>query len=248
MDLQGGNGTGLGLWISQEIAKKHGSVIRFRSEGIGKGTTFDFSLPVYCRLAGGASQEAALSTESSEVAAGPSCRSLSPFQPPRIVPDQVGQSTHQLTMEALLSSPPVQPDRLLATAGVCRILVVDDSALNVKYLVRHIQLAEAFSAAVTLEVEQTDDGSTAVEMVLQASQSNRPYDFVFMDNIMRVVNGPEAAQQMRRDGFLGLIFGVTGNVMAKDMQAYLSAGADGVLSKPITTAAVRTALGRVREM
>jgi two-component system NtrC family sensor kinase len=39
-----GKGTGLGLYISHEIIKKHGGEIRVNSE-VGKGTTFTIELP-----------------------------------------------------------------------------------------------------------------------------------------------------------------------------------------------------------
>jgi signal transduction histidine kinase len=37
---QGGGGSGLGLWISQEIVKLHGSRILVHSNGEGCGTRF----------------------------------------------------------------------------------------------------------------------------------------------------------------------------------------------------------------
>jgi CheY-like chemotaxis protein len=45
--LQGGGGSGLGLWISQRIMLLHGGSILFTSEGLGKGTSFYLHLPVY---------------------------------------------------------------------------------------------------------------------------------------------------------------------------------------------------------
>lgn len=45
--LQGGGGSGLGLWISRRIIQLHGGTLNFTSEGIGKGCTFYFCLPVY---------------------------------------------------------------------------------------------------------------------------------------------------------------------------------------------------------
>ena len=44
--LQGGGGTGLGLWISKKIIDLHGGTIGARSDGEGLGSTFYFTLPV----------------------------------------------------------------------------------------------------------------------------------------------------------------------------------------------------------
>ena len=51
LHYQGGNkkykrGSGLGLFISEEIIKKHGGEIKVESE-LNEGTTFSFTLPIY---------------------------------------------------------------------------------------------------------------------------------------------------------------------------------------------------------
>lgn len=45
-ELQAGEGSGLGLWISREIVKQHNGVIGVKSEGLGKGATFSITIPV----------------------------------------------------------------------------------------------------------------------------------------------------------------------------------------------------------
>eukprot|EP01036_Dinobryon_divergens_P023757 gene23757-32142_t len=45
--LQGGGGSGLGLWICKNLAAFHGGRMGFRSEGLGRGSTFFADLPVY---------------------------------------------------------------------------------------------------------------------------------------------------------------------------------------------------------
>ena len=46
-ELQKGNGSGLGLWISKAIVELHGGTIGAFSEGEGKGSVFYIELPVY---------------------------------------------------------------------------------------------------------------------------------------------------------------------------------------------------------
>eukprot|EP01036_Dinobryon_divergens_P024905 gene24905-33397_t len=45
--LQGGGGSGLGLWICKNLSKFHGGRLGFHSEGTGKGSTFFVDLPIF---------------------------------------------------------------------------------------------------------------------------------------------------------------------------------------------------------
>eukprot|EP01036_Dinobryon_divergens_P031854 gene31854-41336_t len=47
--LQGGGGSGLGLWICRNLAAMHGGAMHFRSDGEGLGSTFYVHLPVFHR-------------------------------------------------------------------------------------------------------------------------------------------------------------------------------------------------------
>lgn len=46
-ELQGGGGSGLGLWICRHIIELHGGTIGFFSEGADTGSTFFFDLPLF---------------------------------------------------------------------------------------------------------------------------------------------------------------------------------------------------------
>jgi CheY-like chemotaxis protein len=137
--------------------------------------------------------------------------------------------------------------RSLHSADVCRLLVVDDSVLNVKMIICQLKGAQSrcpnlFQDAaeedppahrVEMEFAEADDGLGAVALVQRAMEEGRPFDVVFMDSVMVQMQGPDAAQAMRAMGFAGMIVGVTGNVMADDVAQYLQSGADQVLFKPI---------------
>eukprot|EP01036_Dinobryon_divergens_P026826 gene26826-35517_t len=48
--LQGGGGSGLGLWICRNLATLHGGEMHFHSDGEGLGSTFFVELPVYKKM------------------------------------------------------------------------------------------------------------------------------------------------------------------------------------------------------
>ena len=48
--------------------------------------------------------------------------------------------------------------------------------------------------------------------------------------------GVEATRAIRSEGFANLVIGVTGNALDDDVQAFLAAGADLVLAKPMRSA------------
>ena len=131
-----------------------------------------------------------------------------------------------------------------------RVLVVDDSELNRKVMKRSVELLamESVQLGVVFSIDQCDDGVTACEFVTRTLEMRCPYDLVLMDNIMCHMNGPEAAETMRRVGYLGRIVGVTGNVMAKDVKRFVESGADCVLAKPLDMDRLREVVSRVVEI
>lgn len=48
-ELQGGGGSGLGLWISHNIVERHGGSLKFESAGEGSGSSFFFGLTLYSK-------------------------------------------------------------------------------------------------------------------------------------------------------------------------------------------------------
>lgn len=87
-----------------------------------------------------------------------------------------------------------------------------------------------------VHVVEADDGSSALEVMTQYfEREGQLFDFVLMDFIMTRMNGPEAAQRMRKDlHFAGSIIGVTGNALPDDIAYFMESGADCVVTKPLT--------------
>ena len=115
-----------------------------------------------------------------------------------------------------------------------RLLVVDDSDTNLKFLTRILKKRGHFC-------DQAKDGDVAVDMVaksmgssgdLESSESSKPYDAVLLDYEMPRMNGPTAAKKMREMGSDTFIVGITGNLLPEDVNYFRQQGANEVLPKP----------------
>jgi len=121
-----------------------------------------------------------------------------------------------------------------------RILIVDDAKLNRKMLCRLIQ-------GRCLETVEAENGFDAVEAVRTSIANEFPYDVILMDNRMPVMDGLTATKAIRELGYSGLIVGVTGDTQKEDYAAFLSHGANSVISKPLNLHALdRIILGDIR--
>jgi len=115
-----------------------------------------------------------------------------------------------------------------------RVLVVDDTISNRKMLCRVLKSRCSI-------LEQADDGQKAVDLVKESmvdsdssSKTSAQFDLILMDFMMPVMDGPTAIKEIRRLGYKGLIFGLTGNVLDSDKDLMLTNGANFVLFKPFS--------------
>jgi signal transduction histidine kinase/CheY-like chemotaxis protein len=199
---QGTSSSGLGLWISKKIVELHGGTIGVISEGNGKGSTFYFKLPL----------------NTTEIRLTPIEEAISRAMSSRRVSVRVAPS---LT-NSLLHTRPISV-RLPTNLS---ILIVDDSALNRKMMIKRL---ERHSCTIA----EADDGDVALEMVQSSLRGDRPsFDVISMDNVMPRMRGPEAAQKIRNIGYKGVIVGITGNVLADDVDEFIDHGVNAVLPKP----------------
>ena len=117
-----------------------------------------------------------------------------------------------------------------------RILVAEDNRIN--QLLISLML-EKFGHAVDV----VGNGNEVLEAV-----RNRPYDCILMDIQMPEMDGPTTTRAIRAlEGPISRIpiIAVTANAMQGDREAYLEAGMNDYVSKPIVSSALFAAIARV---
>jgi two-component system sensor histidine kinase/response regulator len=117
-----------------------------------------------------------------------------------------------------------------------RILLVEDNDVNRRVALRQLERL-GYSA------QCAGDGREALERI-----AREPYDLIFMDCQMPVMDGFQATREIRkmesRTGKRVPIVAMTANAMAGDREACLSAGMDDYLPKPIALSDVSRILRR----
>ena len=149
-----------------------------------------------------------------------------------ILPLAAGQEMVQ-TAEAPERAEPFSMDGL-------RILLVEDNEINMEIAA---EMLRALGAVVT----QAWNGAEAVEVVREAGPS--AFDAILMDMQMPVMDGCEAARQIRAmdrpDAATVPIVAVTANAFSEDVSATTAAGMNAHISKPIDMPALQQILERL---
>jgi CheY-like chemotaxis protein len=144
------------------------------------------------------------------------------------------------------------------------ILVVDDCVLNRKMLIKSLQLdchtcyeadngMDAMSLmiqyrVVTLERHRSQDRRGKQHIKLKGlgdATVIEKFDVVLMDSDMPQMSGPEAASEMRKIGYTGVIIAVTGDTNLENNAEFLIEGADEVLHKPVSREKLNETLDRL---
>jgi signal transduction histidine kinase/CheY-like chemotaxis protein len=102
-----------------------------------------------------------------------------------------------------------------------RILVAEDAKANQT-------LIEILLQKMGFHVTIVEDGQQAVEKV-----RSETFDIILMDMQMPVMNGYEAAREIKTMGILTPVIAVTAHAMKGDEQKCFDAGCDGYVAKPI---------------
>ncbi|WP_340005075.1 response regulator [Paenibacillus sp. FSL K6-0276] len=120
--------------------------------------------------------------------------------------------------------------------GRSRILVVDDHPINQRLMVSMLD-------KLGYAADMAEDGQQAVDMAIK-----QPYDFIFMDLQMPVMDGLEATAQIRRDGGPDakktVIIAMTANVMDGIQNRCKASGMDDYISKPLKMSSIKQIISR----
>jgi CheY-like chemotaxis protein len=149
-------------------------------------------------------------------------------------------SSFWLSVQAPKVRKPVRPEPLppapAAALEGLKVLVVDDNATNL--LIASRILAQWGAVVVT-----APSGSAAIACV-----GTESFDLVLMDIQMPEMDGVETTRRLRQDSALPAetpIVALTANALDEQRRAYLAAGMNGVISKPIMPVVMLTEILRL---
>jgi signal transduction histidine kinase/HPt (histidine-containing phosphotransfer) domain-containing protein len=118
-----------------------------------------------------------------------------------------------------------------------RILVCEDNPMNQDLIRDHL-------LRLGLEADLRENGLDGLEAVRASLEQGRPYDLIFMDIHMPVMDGLEASSEIKRLDCPSPIVALTANVLTRDTDIYYRYGIAGHLAKPFTTRELWDCLSR----
>jgi len=197
--LQGGGGSGLGLFVARHIVELHGGKLSASSEGLGKGCSFVLELKLYKQPDHGSRGGDAKEKEVALRVVESSGKTENPEKPATI-----SAAVHIPSAVSALGEPSKHH----------HVLVVDDSTPNRKMMVRLVERLMRNNVSIV----EAKDGKEALDTLF----ANEPHHFtlVFMDMSMPLVTGPQATSALRAAGLELPVIGVTGNLMQDDIACF----------------------------
>ena len=121
------------------------------------------------------------------------------------------------------------------------VLICEDNGLNQQVICEHLNrvglktvIAENGQEAIDIIKERLNNIANGVSDKRKAT-SERPFDLIFMDIHMPIVDGLEASSRIVNMGVQTPIIALTANIMSNDLEVYKKHGMLDYLGKPFTS-------------
>lgn len=144
-------------------------------------------------------------------------------------------------LESIFTGKPVRtegkekPEPVLAKENI-KVLLAEDNLINQRVATKLLE-----NIGFTIDIAQ--NGQEAINMAKQI-----PYDLIFMDMNMPVMDGLEATRKLRQLELSSpkkpIIIAMTANAMKEDKDRCLEAGMDDFISKPVTLDSARALIDK----
>ena len=109
------------------------------------------------------------------------------------------------------------------------VLICDDNPMNQEVICEHL-------SQVGIKTMAAMNGEIGVGMVAErVSKGEKPFDLIFMDIFMPVMDGIEAASKIMALNTGTPIVAMTANIMSSDVEVYKSSGMPDCIGKPFTS-------------
>jgi CheY-like chemotaxis protein len=116
------------------------------------------------------------------------------------------------------------------------ILVCDDNTFNQQLICLHLE-------RLGLKTIVAENGKLGVEIVRERKEKNeKPFDLIFMDMFMPVMDGIEASDKIMAMNTETPIVAMTANVMVSELEIYKEHGISDCLGKPFSSHDLRQIL------
>ena len=143
---------------------------------------------------------------------------------------ETGNVAHATLVEQVSEASTARPAAPVAGATgpqlEARVLLAEDVPSTQKLYSVYMQKSGA-------EVSIADNGQSAFDQAIEAQRAGRPFDLILMDMQMPVMDGYQATQRLREEGYAGPIVALTAHAMKGDREKCLEAGCDDYAAKPI---------------